>query len=175
MRMNVDRYWHRNGSRNRGRSRWERRGYRSGSRSLILFPFAFAIRRKNDTVKHSFPSFLSNPGSTINSGGKRFIFQLIDSKFQFFFGMSNKANRVGSLGGSNMALIGLEDSLISIPKETLTSREGNTTRFISGKRSFLHQVIDSITDIHTMALNTTAIAGDGATRGTRTNGRSGTR
>ena len=94
MGMNVDRNWDRNWSRGIDRSRWDWLGDKSRSRRLILFPFAFSMRRDNDTIEGSFPFLLSNLGNTIGSSNKKlFIFQLIDSKFQFFFGMSNKADR----------------------------------------------------------------------------------
>ena len=115
MRMNINRNWDRNWSRGIDRGRWDWLRGRSRSRRLILFPFA--MRRDDDTIKGSFPFLLSNLGNTIGSSNKKFfIFQLIDSKFQFFFGMSNKADRAGSPSSSRVTFIGLQNSLISILK-----------------------------------------------------------
>ena len=176
MGMNVDRNWDRNGNRGIDRGRWDWLEDRSRSRRLILFPFAFAMRRDEDTIKGSFPFLFGNLGNTISSSNKKlFIFQLIDSKFQFFFSMSNKVDRAGSPSSSRVTFIGLQNSLISNSEEALTIRESNTASLIPRESSFGDKIIDLVTAIYTMALNTTSIASDGATRGTRKSSRSSSR
>ena len=57
----------------------------------------------------------------------------------------------------------------------MTIRESNMVSLIPREQSFGDKIIDLVTAIYTMALNTTSIASDGATRGTRKSSRSSSR
>ena len=70
--------------------------------------------------------------------------------------MSNKADRAGSPSSSRVTFIGLQNSLISNSEEVLTIRESNMTSLIPREQSFGDKIIDLVTAIYTMALNTIA-------------------